>query len=108
MVASRTFFSKTFSFFFCWKESGFSIKYHFGDGRRTFVGTSIFLLKIGKHADVHSSDNQEHVLYRPFPKFNEIFLSLIKTFHEIKNVASQLPLLCIVRVFTGTVCLWEF
>lgn len=44
----------------------------------------------------------------PFPKFNEIFLLLIKTYHEIKNMASQLPLLYTVWVSTGGVCLWEF
>lgn len=43
-----------------------------------------------------------------FPKFNEIFLLLIKTFHEIKNMASQMSLLYAVWVSTGGVCLWEF
>lgn len=43
-----------------------------------------------------------------FPKFNEIFLLLIKTFHEIKNMASQMPLLYTVWVSTGGACLWEF
>lgn len=44
----------------------------------------------------------------PFPKFNEIFLLLIKTLHEITNMASQLPLLYTVWVSTGGVFLWEF
>lgn len=44
----------------------------------------------------------------PLPKFNKILLSLIETFHERKNTASQLPLLYTVWVFTGGVCLGEY
>lgn len=51
----------------------------------------------------------KNMLYTdPITKFNKIFLSLIKTFHERKNMASQLPVLCSVWVFTGGLCLGEF